>query len=326
MWRTYVFRGNKGLYIVGKDGKLYFPDRSVKDKVFIGFIENVKVVKDCGTYGFFVGDMVKDATFSIDLAAELIKDRSDSDIKWICYENVDGLAVRDGEEWVLYCGDEEFCRVPSVAVIRAERYFSGFYLIPSNKLLQAARILNGYTVLAEDELMPLIASVYRVGECESVRVFGGGVVVLKMNHYRQRVCGMVDGYWESVIIGSDLYQMLKELYVNVFSGGSEQIKNEDLINWAKENMVAFGEYVSCFDISKGTVKILLKFKEYTYALEMFGGSCFYKRCLDDLDTAERVRGSVDGLKRWLAMIGRYGRSAAPEISRVMSEIKGFRGY
>lgn len=66
-----LVKGDRGLYI--SDGKkLYFPERSFKE-AREGFIKDVVVVKDMGTYAFIKGEMVEGYETTDEALKRLVK-------------------------------------------------------------------------------------------------------------------------------------------------------------------------------------------------------------------------------------------------------------
>ena len=345
-----ILRGKSGLFISYND-KLFFPEKSFEDACE-GLVENLRVVKDCGNFGFFVGEMVSSPELSLlgDARSEFMKA---SYCHKATYYNVAIDPLNDTDLPVHLLLEETR---DDKAADYANLYYKGGLWCKLNRY-SAKFIEERYGV--QSDIYAYLLYHRNLSDASLVDRFGDNLVSTVFG-FMQTLSGkrknFVDIANMKVLIWKGIMYIdrtksyvtysddggIKEYFVkegNMELWLRQQLGNpkvslgsEDFIKWAKENNVSLGLSLLA-DSSNGLIKRTFYYEmsdvngeKPKYELVVFGGKGFRTNYLQK-DKIEQVKESVDGLIAWRNRLCK-GLTAknAHYMSKLTSRINDFMGY
>lgn len=323
-----LLRGSRGLFL--SDGnKIYFPDRSFSD-ADEGFVKNIKVVKDKGTYAFITGEMVRDVAMSDDEIHGIVKEWGGVNDLGFYQGRVLGTDVvmkyiKTSDERVnnilVFIGGLPFCEITSSNVKYWLRERCTNVDVSRETVLSWMETGKESTT---DEAMLALCKVYSENRYNDsvAAVFGRRIINLSNSNVFFR-CDASKRYMDRVTAYSD---KVRDSILDHLMGYSHGmfVEYQNVCDWAKENYVAIQDWGGD---KRGTVVRRFRFMDSSADLILFGGQYLTKEAFEDEGLKEIVKNSAEKFDEWIRQCAKYcsGRNIGA-ISQVMRQLKDYRGY
>lgn len=326
-----LVKGDRGLFL--SDGKkIYFPERSFKE-AREGFIKDVVVVKDMGTYAFIKGEMVEDCKMTDEALKRLIKLLYSDGYAFYTgnLNGVDYMLCRGMDYDRFFIKGKLFVELPR----RVFEYSKVSYDMCSVKnsvindvILEdwlekdsessvdsiyffLTRILSEFGTFATKEPIIVIGNRLAVYKSQSA-VFRLYQEKGSFNIKRLYFYGGRDDITEAVNRLSDTYSVRDYSY-------------ESIVDWAKEKNIALRNWGGSTD---GSVLLRFNFGGEVRQMKMFGGMYLTEDCLSDVAVKEAVQSSVTQFADFIRMVGKNtrGKKSLDALSSLMQDVRSQRGY
>lgn len=326
-----LVKGDRGLYI--SDGKkLYFPERSFKE-AREGFIKDVVVVKDMGTYAFIKGEMVENCEMTDEALKRLVKLLYQEGVAFFTgnLKGVDYVLCRNQYYDKFFIGGKLFLELPRRVfeycnVSRDMHYVDSKFVneVVMEKWLESDSVSSTDSVYFF--LTRILAEFSTFPTKEPITVIGDRIAVYRSRNAVFRLSQ-----------GKDSFN-IKRLYFHCSKEGIDEIVNhlsetyplkdysyESIVDWAKEKNIALRNWGGSTD---GLVLLSFNFGGEVHQMKMFGGMYLTEDCIKDTDTKNIVQNSVTRFADFLRMVGKNtkGKKSLDALSSLMQNVKSQRGY
>lgn len=326
-----LVKGDKGLRL--SDGKrFYFPVRDFKE-AREGFIKDVVVVKDMGTYAFIKGEMVEECQMTGEALKRVISLLYQEDCSFFTgnLKGVDYVLCRNLYYDKIFIDGKLFVELPR-RVFEHSKVSYDIHSVSSkiiNEVIMEkwlerdsgsstdsiyfslTKILSEFCTFPTKEPITVIGNRLAVDRSRNI-VFRLHYEEGRFNIQRLYCHGGKEDVEEVINHMSETYSLSDYSY-------------ESIVEWARGKNIALRNWGGNTD---GLVLLSFNFGDEVYQMKMFGGMYLTEDCLNDPETKKIVQNSVTRFADFLRTVEKNsrGKRSLEALSSLMQNVKSQRGY